>query len=52
MVSTFALVDVFSDKNHTGEFLVKFQRRIDGGKYQYLVAKLDMNGQLGYVDEG
>lgn len=52
MVSTFARVDVFNDKNHTGEFLVKFQRRIDGGKYQYLVAKLDMNGQLGYVDEG
>lgn len=42
-IATFALVDAKKDKNHTGEFLVKFQKAVSGG-YKYLVVKMDRNG--------
>lgn len=42
-IATFALVDAKKDKNHTGEFLVKFQKAVSG-RYKYLVVKMDRNG--------
>lgn len=44
-IATFALVDAKKDKNHTGEFLVKFQKAVSG-RYKYLVVKMDRNGQI------
>jgi hypothetical protein len=46
MISSFALVDPEKDKNHTGEYLVKVQRKIGEDKYQYIVAKIDKDGQF------
>ena len=43
-ISTFALVDPDKDKNHTGQFLVKVQRKLASGGYKYVVAKIDKDG--------
>lgn len=43
-ISSFALVDQEKDKNHTGQYLVKLQRKIGEDKYQYIVAKIDKDG--------
>jgi hypothetical protein len=42
-VSSFALVDPETDKNHMGQYLVKVQRKLDDG-YQYVVARIDKDG--------
>jgi hypothetical protein len=49
-VSTYAVVDPSRYKTHTGDFLVKIQRRTTDGKYQYLVARVDVDGQVNDVD--
>ena len=43
-ISSFALVDPEKDKNHTGEYLVKVQRKIGESKYLYVVATIDSEG--------
>ena len=45
-ISSFALVDQGKDKNHTGQYLVKLQRKVGEDKYQYIVAKIDKDGQI------
>ena len=45
-IATFALVDAKKDKNHTGEFLVKIQKKLGENEYKYLVVKMDMQGQI------
>lgn len=45
-VSTFALVDPKRDKTHTGQYLVKVQKWFPNGKYGYIVATIDRNGQF------
>ena len=45
-ISTFALVDPNTDKNHTGEFLVKVQRKASATSYKYVVLKINKDGQL------
>ena len=45
-ISSFALVDPEKDKNHTGEYLVKVQRKIGESKYLYVVATIDSEGQI------
>ena len=45
-ISSFALVDPEKDKNHTGEYLVKVQRKIGDSKYLYVVATIDSEGQI------
>lgn len=48
-IATFAEVDPKKDKNHTGRFLVKVQRRLPDGTYNYAVAHIDSEGQLSTV---
>ena len=43
-ISSFALVDPEKDKNHTGEYLVKVQRKLGDGRFQYIVARIDKDG--------
>lgn len=50
-IATFALVDPDKDKNHTGEYLVKVQRKF-GSKYGYIVARMDKDGQFKRRSDG
>ena len=54
-ISSFALVDSDNDKNHTGEFLLKVQRRWkvgDAYTYGYIVAKMDKDGKFVLKEDG
>lgn len=56
-ISTFAIVDPEKDKNHTGWYWVKVQRKVknrNNGRlaYRYLVAKIDRNGQFARRPDG
>lgn len=50
-VSTFALVDSKDFKNHTGEWLVKVQRKY-GERYGYIVARIGFDGKIATKDDG
>ena len=45
-IATFALVDPSKDKNHTGWFLVKVQRKVSDHQYTYIVVKMDKDGRF------
>ena len=47
-ISTFALVDEApgKGKNHVGRYLVKVQRLLDNGRYAYITAEIDKDGQF------
>ncbi len=49
-VASFALIDKDLDKSHNGDVLVKIQRKVGDGTWQYIVAKVDSDGQLKPVD--
>ena len=53
-ISTFALVDPEKDKNHTGWFRVKVQRKMEGleNPYQYIVCDIDKDGQFAKDENG
>ena len=44
-IATFALVDDDKDKNHTGKFLVKLQRKLSETSYVYILAVIDQHGK-------
>lgn len=51
-IASFALVDPDKDKNHTGEYLLKFQRQFADNSYGYIVAKMDKDGKILNVSGG
>ena len=54
-ISTFALVDPEKDKNHTGEILVKVQRKFKDSEhpYGYIVVKIGMSdGKFHPIEDG
>lgn len=45
-VSSFALVDPEKGKTHTGEYLIKVQKKVSDYDYRYIVARMDSKGQF------